>query len=152
MPRSTALLIAALLLTSCRDEGAEAFARAELKYKLLIEQGARPQDPRFDAVLLDLEKVPSASKHFEKAQQLLHSVQAGRKQAVRTPLALGEKGSRPPRLAAQLAACARLAELAGADGGVDHRTLVALETCRREAEELELQLSHPEEHDGGEHR
>ena len=39
-----------------------------------------------------------------------------------------------------------------ADGGFERRTLEALEKCRREAEQLELRYSHPEEYgDGGEH-
>ena len=142
----------ALIRCSCRDEAAEAFARAELQHRALIQQAARPEDPRFDAVILDLQRVPVSSRHFVEAQKLLKSIDAGRRQRVRTPLALGANGRRPPRLEAQLAACARLAELAGADGGVDHRTLVALETCRHEAEKMELELSHPDDHeDGGEH-
>ncbi|MDP2271838.1 MAG: hypothetical protein Q8N23_31100 [Archangium sp.] len=149
MSRSVILL--ALILCSCRDEAAEAFARAELQHRALINDAVRPEDPRFDAVVLDLRRVPVSSKHFAKAQKLLESIDAGRRQRVRTPLALGANGRRPPRLEAQLAACARLAELAGADGGVNHRALVALETCRREAEQLELEISHPDDHqDGGE--
>ncbi len=141
-----------LILCSCRDEAAEAFARANLQHRALINEAARPEDPRFDAVVLDLQRVPVSSKHFGEAQKLLTSIDAGRRQRVRTPLALGANGRRPPRLEAQLAACARLAELAGADGGVNHRALVALETCRREAEKMELEISHPDDHqDGGEH-
>ncbi len=146
------VLLSAFVLCSCRDEAAEAFVRAELQHKALIEKAARPEDPRFDGVILDLQRVPVSSKHFAQAQKLLKSIDAGRGQRVRTPLALAGNGRRPPRLEAQLAACARLAQLAGADGGVDHRTMVALEACRREAEKMELEFSHPEEHeDGGEH-
>ena len=146
------LLTALLLCSSCRDEAAEAFVRAELHHKTLIDQGALPQDPRFDAVIADLQKVTPKSRHYEAAQKLLKSVEAGRGEKVRTPLALGGNGRRPLQLEAQLAACARLAQMAGADGGVDQRALVALEKCRREAEELELRYSHPEEYeDGGSH-
>ncbi len=148
--RSAVLLAFVLLLASCRDEAAEAFARAELQHRALIEQAARPEDPRFDPVLLELRKVPSSSKHFAGAQKLIHGIEAGRVRQVRTPLALAPNGRRPARLEAQLAACARLAEIAGADGGLDRRTLVALEACRKDAERLELQFSHPEEFDGGE--
>lgn len=152
MSRSVVLLTFVLCFGSCRDEAAEAFARAELQHRALIDQAARPEDPRFEPVILDLQRVPASSKHFASAQKLLESIDAGRRQRVRTPLALGANGRRHPRLEAQLAACARLAELAGADGGVDHRTLVALEVCRHEAEKMELEFSHPEEHeDGGAH-
>ncbi len=152
MSRSAVLLAAALCLSSCRDEGAESFARAELKHRALIDQAARPEDPRFDEVLLELRKVPADSKHSGAALKLIKSVEAGRRQQVRTPLALGANGRRPPRLEAQLAACAQLAVIAGADGGVNHDALVALEKCRREAEQLELRFSHPEEYeDAGAH-
>ena len=143
--------IAALVCSSCRDEAAEAYARAELKHRALIEQGARPEDPRFEPVLADFRKVTASSKHAAAAQKLIAGIEAGRKPPIRTPLALAANGRRPPRLEAQLAACAQLAVLAGADGGVDHPTMVALEKCRREAEALELQFSHPEEYEDGGH-
>lgn len=147
------LVIALFLCTSCRDEAAEAFVRAELKHRALIDEGVRPEDPRFDVVVAELKKVTPASRHYDAAQKLLSSVEAGRGLQVRTPLALGGNGRRPLQLEAQLAACARLAQLAGADGGVDQRAMIALEKCRREAEELELRLSHPGEYeDGGAHR
>lgn len=150
--RSAVLLITALLCTSCRDEAAEAFARADLQYRALLDQAARPEDPRFDAVFADLKKVPASSRHFTAAQKLLRALEAGRKTPVRTPLALGPNGRRAPALEAQLAACARLAVIAAADGGVDQRALAGLEACRKQAEQLELRFSHPEEYaDGGEH-
>ena len=146
------VVLFALLLSSCRDEAAEALARAQLQHRALIEQAARPDDQRFETVILNLQRVPVSSRHFAQAQRLLKSIDAGRRQRVRTPLALGGNGRRPPRLEAQLAACARLAEIAGSDSGVDHRALVALETCRHEAEKMELELSHPGDHEeGGEH-
>ena len=148
----SAVLLLTLCLSSCRDEAAEAFARAELQHRALIDEAARPEDPRFDAVLRELEKVPAGSKHAAAAQQLKQSIEAGRKHLVRTPLALGPNGRRPEQLEAMLAACARLATMAAADGGFERRTLEALEKCRREAEQLELRYSHPEEYgDGGEH-
>ncbi len=152
MPRSVVLLLI-VCSSSCRDEAAESFARAELQHRALIEDGARPEDPRFDAVLRELKNVSAGSKHAAQAQRLAHAIEAGRARPVRTPLALGPNGRRPERLEAQLAACARLATLAGADGGLEPRTLEALEKCRREAEQLELRYSHPEEYDGdgGEH-
>jgi hypothetical protein len=145
-----ACCLAVLLLSSCRDEAAEAFARAEMKHRDLVSQMVRPDDPRFDAVLLELEKVPQSSRHYANAQKLMNGIKAVRAAKVRTPLALGPNGHRAPELEAHLAACARLAAMAGADGGIDQRILKALDECRQQAEKLELRFSHPEEFvDGG---
>ena len=145
--RRLALLALTLALTACRDHDAEALARARLQYDDLISQSARPGDARFDDVLRELRSVSPASKHAERAQQLIQAIEDGRRR-VRTPLAMGG-GGRPPALEAQLAACARLAQLAGLDGGVDARALQALEDCRHKAELLELEFAHPDEADGG---
>jgi hypothetical protein len=128
-------------LSGCRDQDAEAFARASMAHQTLLQASARPDDPRFVAVVADLRSVTATSKHHAQAQSLLKSVLAARS-AVRTPLALGANEHRPPPLQAQLSACARLAERAGADGGVDRRALEALEDCRMKAEKLELTISH----------
>lgn len=86
---------------------------------------------------------------------MLNAIEGARAGRVRTPLALGNKGNRPPELEAQLAACARLAQIAGADGGVDLPALEALEKCRHQAELMELKFAHGDEHDehedGGSH-
>ena len=145
--RRLALVVLTLALTACRDHDAEALARARLQYDALVNESARPQDARFDEVLRELHAVSSTSKHAAQAQQLIQAIEAGR-QRVRTPLAMGGAG-RPPELEAQLAACARLAQLAGLDGGVDARALQALEDCRHKAELLELQFAHPDEADAG---
>lgn len=129
-------------LVGCRDRGAEAWARAQYEHRHLLAQSVAPEDARFDAVLAELAQVPASSRHAPEARRLEASIRAGRAATVRTPLALGEKADRDPRLAAQLAACARLAQLTGADGGVHHEALVALEACRKQAELLELKLSH----------
>lgn len=140
-----------LLLAACRDEAAEAFARAQLQYDALVAQGAGPDDARFDPVLAELRRVPPTSKRYERAQALARGIEGGRVR-VRTPLALAARGHRPPELEAQLAACARLAELAGSDGGVQQRALEALEDCRRKTEALELSFAHAHEaHDAGGH-
>ena len=82
-------------------------------------------------VLTDLDAVPPGSPHGAEAQRLAAAIRLSRGPMVRTPLALGSKaGERHPALEAKLAACARLAQLAGADGGVDRRALEALEACR----------------------
>lgn len=149
MSRSAALpvsLALCLALSSCRDEGAEVWARAQAQHQALLAQGVAADDARYDAVLAELERVPRASKHHAQAEQLARGIRAARV-TVRTPLALAPKASRPPELQAQLAACARLAQLVGGDGGVDQRALVALEDCRRKAEKLELKLSHHDEHE-----
>ena len=138
-----------LLLAGCRDRGAEAWARAQLEYRHLLDQSALPTDPRFDAVLTQLAQVPAESRHSAEARRLEASIEAGRRPTVRTPLALGAKDGRNPELAAQLAACARLAELSGADGGMNRRALEALEDCRKKAEKLELRIAHGDEGDAG---
>jgi len=140
-------LVIFFALTACRDHDAEALARARLQYNDLVNESARPQDLRFDEVLKELRTISPTSKHFEAAQKMTEAIEGGRR-TVRTPLAMGGNG-RPPALEAQLAACARLAQLAGLDGGVDRRALEALEDCRHKAELLELQFAHGIE-DGGE--
>lgn len=148
----TVMLSCVLFFASCRDESAEAFARAQLGYRNLVNEAARPTDARFDAVLVDLAKVPVSSRHSDEARKLESSIKAGRGTQVRTPLALGREQDRDAVLQGQLDACARLAQLAGrADGGVDQRAMVALEDCRRTAEKLELKIHHADEeqHDGG---
>lgn len=139
-----------LVLTACRDRDAEALARAEMKYRDLVAEGARPEDTRFDAVLVDLRAVNPESRHATQAKRLMDGIEGPRRQKVRTPLALGANGRRPLELEAQLSACARLAELAGIDGGVDRRSLEALEQCRKQAELMELEFAHGHE-DGGAH-
>jgi hypothetical protein len=146
VPRLAAIVALSLALSSCRDEAAEAFARAQLRYEALVAEGVRPTDPRFDAVLVELRKVPPSSKRHAQAQVLLRGIEGARQRGVRTPLALASDGHRPPELEAQLAACGRIAALAAGDGGVDRRTLEALEACRRAAEKLELRLSHGDTH------
>jgi hypothetical protein len=136
----------------CRDREAERFARAKLRYEALVTQQARAAAPGFAEALAELEAVPASSPHFTEAQRLAKALRLARGPHVRTPLALAPRaGARPAELEAALSACARLAELAGADGGVDRRALEALEACRHRAELLELRLSHgADEPDGGE--
>lgn len=129
----------------CRDEGADRYARARQAYDALLDQHTPADAPAFDAVLAELEEVPKDSPRAAEAQRLAQAIRLARQPRVRTPLALGAKAGRHPALEAQLQACARVAELAGADGGVDRRALEALEACRRRAERLELELSHPGE-------
>ncbi|GMU59130.1 MAG: hypothetical protein AMXMBFR34_08930 [Myxococcaceae bacterium] len=152
MSRSSLLSLVVLFVgAGCRDEGAERYEKARRQYEALLSQHALPGAPGFDLVLSELDLVPRSSAKAQDAERLAHAIRLARSPTVRTPLALAPKdGSRPPALEAQLAACARLAELAGADGGVGSRALEALEDCRRKAERLELSLSHGDDaHDGG---
>lgn len=148
MLRRVLALCVCLGLFGCRDRDAEALARAELQYRELIAASAMPTDARFDAVLTELQSISDASKHATRAKRLRDGIEAARRGRVRTPLALGANGRRPPELEAQLRACARLAELAGVDGGINHDALVALEQCRKQAEKMELEFAHGPE-DGG---
>lgn len=143
-----ALLVATLLLCSaCRDASAEAWARASLAHQNLLLASTRPEDAKYDAVLADLAKVESSSRYFADAQKLKTAIEGARVR-VRTPLAIAPNGRRPPELEAQLAACARLAQMIGEDGGVNRPGLEALEACRKSAEKMELQYAHGDE-DGG---
>ena len=148
MSRSGLALVLVVVVfggVGCRDEGAERYARAKLAYEALLEQHAPASAKGFEQVLADLDAVPRGSRHAAEAERLAAAIRQARGPTVRTPLALAPKsGSRPPALELKLAACARLAELAGVDGGVDRRALEALEKCRHEAEVLELRLSHGE--------
>jgi hypothetical protein len=135
------------LFFCCRDESAEHFSHAKYSSAQLIEKGTSLYDKQYDAVLEELKLVRTSSRHFTESQKLIVTIENGRTK-IRTPLALAPKtGSRPAALEAQLQACARLAQLAGEDGGVP-RALAALEECRKQAEKMELQFSHADE-DGG---
>jgi hypothetical protein len=139
-------LLCALLLTACRDEGAERIARARATWDTLVDKGERPESTAFDPVLAELDAVPAGSRHGDEARHLADTIRRARAAPVRAPLALRPlPGRRPPELEAQLAVCARLAQLAGQDGGLDPRTLAAVEACRLRAEKLELRLSHPDD-------
>jgi hypothetical protein len=135
-----------MLCTACRNEASEQFSRAKYAAAHLTEKGKPISDPAFDAVLQDLKTVDAQSPHFEEAKKLRFAIESGR-QHVRTPLALAPKvGTRSPELEAQLAACARLAQLAGEDGGAP-RALAALEACRQRTEKMERESSHTDEPD-----
>lgn len=136
-----------LLLSACRDASAEAWARAEMAHEELLTKATRPEDPKYDAVLADLNKVEASSKYFARAQDLKKRIEGARVR-VRTPLALAPKGTRPALLEAQLVACARLAQMIGQDGGVNRPGLEALEACRRSAEKMELEFAHADEDAG----
>lgn len=145
------LMCAFLLCAACRDAGAERWARGKAAYDQLINQGAQPRAGGFDQVLDDLRAVPPGHARAAEADRLIRAIEGARAAPVRTPLALNPAGgTRPEELEAQLRACARLAELAGRDGGVEKRLIEALESCRRKAEEIDVRLAHCDEgHDGG---
>ncbi len=142
----TPALCLLLLCTACRDNAAEALARAQYAHRALLADSARPHDARFDEVLSQLDAIPKDSPHAADANRLRRVIEDGRRH-IRTPLALGETGHRSPELEAQLAACRALAELAGRDGGVDRAAMFALEDCRRKAEVLELKHAHGDDHE-----
>jgi hypothetical protein len=117
--RLCCLLLCVIALSSCRDEGAERYARARATYDSLLDRGELPTSKAFDPVLADLAFAQTTGAHAGEAKRLADAIRFGRSPHQPTPLALGAKpGTRPPELEAQLAACARLAQLAGADGGV----------------------------------
>lgn len=144
-------LLLSLTIWSCRDEAAERFSHGRASYDALLAKGERAEAKAFDQVLADFDAVPDSSRHAAEARKLAQVIRLARSHP-RTPLAVVTKeGARPPELEAQIAACARLAQLIGLDGGVDRHGLEALEACRRRAELLDIRLAHggePED-DGG---
>jgi hypothetical protein len=135
-----------LLLAACRDPVAEHFAHAKLEYDRLVMAAANPRARGFDAVLEELRSVPDGTKHAPEARKLEAAI-LGARGGVRIPLAKvpGPHDDAPPLLVAQRAACARLAELAGRDGGVDERALAALNDCRQKVERLDAEWAHQAE-------
>ncbi len=134
-----------VVLCGCRDAEAERFAHARATYDTLLAKGERVESKAFDPVLADFDAVPEQSAHAAEARRLSTAIRKGRQHAL-PPLAVVPKGgSRPPMLEAEMAACARLAELAGLDGGVDRRALTALEACRRRVEQLDERLNHADD-------
>jgi hypothetical protein len=134
-----------IFLSACRDAGAERWSHAHAAYESLLNKGERVESKAFDSVLVDLDAVPADSHHFAEAQKLAATIRKGRIH-LPVPLAVVPKpGSQPALLEAQMAACARLAELVGVDGGVDQRALVALEACRKRVNAVSERLVHEAE-------
>jgi len=82
-PTVVLLVLGALALGACRkDEGPERLARAEAKHAALVERGASPKDPGWEAVIAELESVPRDSKAWPEAERRLTTL----KQLRSTPL------------------------------------------------------------------
>ncbi len=139
------LVITLLSFGACRDAGAEQWSRVHAQYESLLARSERVESPAFDALLVDLDAVPEASRHRAEAQKLAATIRKGRVH-LPVPLAVAPKpGTEPAMLEAQMAACTRLAELVGRDGGVDQRALLALEDCRAKVNQVREKLVHQTE-------
>lgn len=144
MLRAVAVALAVLLLPACRDAGDEAYDTARARHRALVLAEEHPASPRFDEVLQQLAKVPPGHRHATDARRLENAINSARS-LIRAPLAvLPGDGGQDPEVAAQMHVCARLAELIGQDGGMNPRTLQALDDCRLKAEKL-MAHHHPKE-------
>ncbi len=126
------------LIAACVDGGTRTYDEARAEYVKLVQAGALPTDSRFDAMLEKLNRIDPSSRSAPAAQKLVHAILAGRER-VKTPLAQVAPANTTlsPAVVEQLKACARLAEMAGRDGGVDPHMLQALDDCRAKAERLD---------------
>ncbi len=134
------------MLSACRDGGEIHYEQARRLQADLIAKGERPSSPAYDAVLAELEKVPTSSKRSDDALRLKSAIETVRG-PVRRALAVFHKdeSSLPPEVAAQSRACARLAELSGRDGGATEAAIKALDDCRKRVDALDEAAAHREE-------
>lgn len=151
------LLVVVLALCACKDEGKDTLAKVKTQYAALIAVGTPAQSRDFDALLKDLDSIPSSSGARAEADKLKAAIVAARGPRAGRPLAvparpLPDLGA--PEVQAQLEAtraeCERLAkELGTLDGDARKAKLELLDACRRRTDELIESLEH--EHDGGTH-
>ncbi|MBI3185356.1 MAG: hypothetical protein HYZ28_24725 [Myxococcales bacterium] len=139
-----ALLALLMLLSGCRDEGAQVFERARVRYEALLAEGRRLEDPAFDEVLAELRRVPEGSRASVEARRLEGAIERGRASRIGRPLAsAGAAGG--PELAAKREECAKLAQALGqASGGQREDMVRRLAECRRQLHALE-DAQHPSE-------
>lgn len=99
MPRTICAvfcLVPFLLLAACRRSadsvGGEAYDKAKRQYDALVLGARTAQDPGYDEVLQELEKVPSESRYRAKADQLRDAIVQVRSPRVVRPLATSGRG------------------------------------------------------------
>ncbi|MCU0699513.1 MAG: hypothetical protein MUC96_23650 [Myxococcaceae bacterium] len=138
MRASVVMMVVAVLVTGCPDEGARTYERAKARHAALVDKGERPDSKAFDEVLASLEQVPASSARAAEAKKLKAAIEAGRVR-VRTPLAKvhANDADLPDDVRAQSRACAALAELLARDGGATPSVIKALDDCRRRVERLD---------------
>jgi len=134
-------------LGGCRGGDEKAVEKAQARYLALVEAGTPAGAPAFDEVLELARAVPPSSPGAKRAQRLIDGILAARGTVAR-PLAVAHEGGLglAPEVEAQAAACARLAEALGRDGGVSEEGRAELERCRRRVEALDF--ARCRQHDG----
>ena len=134
-------LVAALALAGCHHAPEDPYFDAQTRYRQLVDLGTRPDDPKFDPVMHELEQVPKSSPNYPKAQKLLGGIQAAR--APKPPKPLAAPGGEPNETAdviAQREACEALAKQLGtADAGLKPKLEAAINDCHRRLEALQEQ-------------
>jgi hypothetical protein len=110
-------------------DGAEAYARGQARAEALLRQGVPPTDPAYDPVLKDLDSVPSDSRFYPAAKDLLDRLRGARALAP-PPLAQRTPGEEEA-LAKKEAECVALAQALGrADAGERQAISGELDACR----------------------
>lgn len=156
--RALLLLLAALAFTACqKDPGPEALATSKARYAELLEQGTSPDDPRFHALMAELEAIPEDSAAAPEARRLVAAIRGAQRGAPMRPLAPVAPDAPPTspeeaRLREIQRACGRLAEQLGAaeSGETQERLRDALQRCREQVERAKVTHLHPGEAPPGE--
>lgn len=110
------LLLVALttaVASSCRGEDGPAYAKAEAKYRSLVEGGKPAHDPGFTEVLQELQKVSRDSKFSARARRLEQAIAQARSRRPPIPLATGGHGGADGGIEALMDACEELARRMG---------------------------------------
>src|SRR5688572_18506039 len=85
--RLSSLLLLGLCLAACPDNGGEAYAKADARYRELVLAQRHPMHADYDEVLANLEKVPSSGPFAEKAEKLRAAVLGARTRPPPLPMA-----------------------------------------------------------------
>jgi hypothetical protein len=138
---SRAWVVALLLVASgCHRTLDDPFAHAKARYQQLLDEGARPTDPRFDSVVEELKQVPASSPNHGQAVKMIAAVERARAPRPPAPLAVpnAAEPNENPAITAQRQACEALAkQLGNADGGARAKLEAAIDDCRKKVEQLE---------------
>src|SRR5690606_9534839 len=157
-PRALLLLLSALFFTACpKDPGTETLAQSRARYAELLEQGTSPDDPRFHALIAELDAIPEDSDAAPEAQRLIAAIRGAQRGPPMRPLAPVAPDAPPTspeeaRLREIQRACGRLAEQLGASapGDSQDRLREALQRCREQVERAKVTHLHPGEAPPGE--
>ena len=152
------LLLGALTFIACpKDPGPEALGASKARYAELLEQGTSPDDPRFHALMAELDAIPEDSAAAPEARRLIAAIRGAQRGPPMRPLAPVAPDAPPTspeeaRLREIQRACGRLAEQLGAAeaGAEQERLREALQRCREQVERAKVTHLHPGEAPPGE--